>query len=447
MNDRKRVRVSELLIVCGSVALLITIIAVYMKMCEVPVVYQKPQRPVMPNPNAYDTYLRAAESLVDKEQVYDALYTKLDSPSLFNSYTPLPHGVPKASALTQPYSLAQKRVLIRINSKALSIFKEGLKQDFMLSGSIRDDFPKLSKIRNLPSLIALQAKVYRESNENGKAMMICLDGLEMGNDIARGAVLFECMISGSMQAIIRNEAWRTVDLLNSMETKQAIGRLESIISQSVPFKSMMIEQSYVTMDDSVRILNDEKWRGNLSSFDLPLGPQTMQESCYYISQYVKTFGASRRGLFVGLKSDYSQLIATTDLSYRNAMKQQTSSSNKLSNYLLPNILKVRFKYEYNRCMNDLLLLQLALHAYKLEHSRYPAKLDDLAPGYIKSVPTDRFAVNSEYKYKLTQKGYTLYSLGPDLKDDLGKPPAHPQNPKQWWVRIEDKGDIVAGFNK
>jgi hypothetical protein len=60
----------------------------------------------------------------------------------------------------------------------------------------------------------------------------------------------------------------------------------------------------------------------------------------------------------------------------------------------------------------------ALAAYRHEHGRYPAKLDDLAPRYLKVVPGDIFS-GKALIYRPAEKGYLFYSVGANGKDEGG----------------------------
>ncbi len=64
-------------------------------------------------------------------------------------------------------------------------------------------------------------------------------------------------------------------------------------------------------------------------------------------------------------------------------------------------------------------IAFALAAYQREHGKYPEKLDALAPKYLAKVPNDYFT-GKPLVYRPTEKGYLLYSFGPNGKDDEGK---------------------------
>jgi hypothetical protein len=66
-----------------------------------------------------------------------------------------------------------------------------------------------------------------------------------------------------------------------------------------------------------------------------------------------------------------------------------------------------------------LRLAFALALYRAENGRYPAKLAALAPKYLAAVPSDLFS-GKPLIYRPSEKGYLLYSVGPNGKDDGGQ---------------------------
>jgi hypothetical protein len=69
--------------------------------------------------------------------------------------------------------------------------------------------------------------------------------------------------------------------------------------------------------------------------------------------------------------------------------------------------------------------------------------------YLHALPRDPFAKSGSFRYKLTKTGYTLYSIGPDGKDDGGASSADGiPGSKTGRIVITDRstGDIVAGVN-
>jgi hypothetical protein len=74
---------------------------------------------------------------------------------------------------------------------------------------------------------------------------------------------------------------------------------------------------------------------------------------------------------------------------------------------------------------------LALRLYRKEHGRYPEDLQALAPKFLPSVPSDPYD-GKPLRYRKLQKGFKVWSVGGNRKDDGG-------------VKVRDwqrKGDLV-----
>jgi hypothetical protein len=73
-------------------------------------------------------------------------------------------------------------------------------------------------------------------------------------------------------------------------------------------------------------------------------------------------------------------------------------------------------------VNRLLQVEMALRAYRSEHDKLPAKLENLVPDYLAHLPDDPFALTSQpLHYSVSNSKVKLWSVGPDGKDDDGTP--------------------------
>ena len=63
-------------------------------------------------------------------------------------------------------------------------------------------------------------------------------------------------------------------------------------------------------------------------------------------------------------------------------------------------------------------LALACHVYKAKYGDYPSSLKELTPGILSSLPLDPFT-GKNYIFRRERKGFTVYSVGANLKDDGG----------------------------
>ncbi len=91
----------------------------------------------------------------------------------------------------------------------------------------------------------------------------------------------------------------------------------------------------------------------------------------------------------------------------------------LLSLLMPAFQKVQSARDRAEQIERNLHIAFALAAYRADTGRYPAKLDDLAPKYLATVPADIFN-GKPLIYKPTEKGYLFYSVGANGKDEEGR---------------------------
>lgn len=65
-------------------------------------------------------------------------------------------------------------------------------------------------------------------------------------------------------------------------------------------------------------------------------------------------------------------------------------------------------------------IHLAVQLYRKDHNGgVPENLNVLVPNYLSEVPKDPFMENSDMSYRASNGVWTVYSVGPDQKDDHG----------------------------
>jgi hypothetical protein len=136
-----------------------------------------------------------------------------------------------------------------------------------------------------------------------------------------------------------------------------------------------------------------------------------------------------------LKNKNTQLQWLIKLALSKDPPSQTvgkSISDVLITLLVPALHKVQSAYDRTEQTQRNLYLAFALAAYHADNKRYPAKLEELAPRYLPAVPDDLFS-GKALIYRPSDKGYLLYSVGPNGKDDEGR--SNEDNPKGDDVRV------------
>jgi hypothetical protein len=75
----------------------------------------------------------------------------------------------------------------------------------------------------------------------------------------------------------------------------------------------------------------------------------------------------------------------------------------------------------NQSVKRLLIIELAIRIYRVEHGTVPNKLDDLMPGLREELLVDPYDLAGQrFRYVRTGDGYLLYSIGNDERDNQGR---------------------------
>jgi hypothetical protein len=92
---------------------------------------------------------------------------------------------------------------------------------------------------------------------------------------------------------------------------------------------------------------------------------------------------------------------------------------RIAGLMMPALRKVQQAEDRAGQVQDNLAVAFALAWYQRDHGRYPERLEALAPKYLAKVPSDRFS-GKALIYRPAEKGYLLYSVGVNGKDEGGR---------------------------
>ncbi len=379
--------------------------------------------PPMLTVNAYDDFVRA-------EKIAHAVR------HLPPFYLP---GLP-----TKTQTLANLAAWAKDAGPVLALFHQALDKPYRFPSrrSLTDPGSVLTPLRHVVTVIEQAADYYALTGQAGRAADIRLDGMEFGAEMPTGGGIMS-VLGGSVTVMwISAEGFEPlIPKLSAAELAHAAARLDRVASRFPPYADIVTEEGWE---------NTAMW---LQTFR---NPNTQHYDGYY---------AMLRDL-AGAKVDqpltFSQGMAMIRLTFANktAMLKQNLASyaafaaearapfTTASHVPIPNnplaaymqfVHQTREFYEDDRAVIELLRAEVALYRYRAAHGRYPASLSALVPAYLSVVPNDPFGggVNRPLRYRLRPggKGFLLYSLGSDMKDDGGTPKQIPT--------AEGKGDIVA----
>ena len=226
----------------------------------------------------------------------------------------------------------------------------------------------------------------------------------------------------SLQACWERQDWRTlISLTDRIERAMAIEFLGKINTREA-FKSMIfwgqqgsIANELARAGDS--LLSDPKESFRHLAYAGTLG------GAY---PYWQLFGANRE-LEMFMKIKQLEIDRANELRPTLPVTSINSSNN-----LNPPLLSMSFGLDSSRrryleriaraeTHRDMAIAAIALARYHKAKGRHPESLENLVPHYCAKVPMD-WHIAKPLRYRRNSDGtYLLYSIGPDLVDDNGKP--------------------------
>ena len=109
--------------------------------------------------------------------------------------------------------------------------------------------------------------------------------------------------------------------------------------------------------------------------------------------------------------------------------------NLLPQLLIPIIGPISQAFGRGQARRDAILSATAVESFKVQRGSLPETLDELAPAFLDEIPVDPFT-GYPLRYVVDERGFSIYSLGPDRVDQGGDLTATLGQPKDLGVRIE-----------
>jgi len=401
--------------------------------------------PVLPSPNAYDLYVKAGNSVT---------------------------GANLVSPVHQPaIPTAAQAAVVRQNATpngAIGLLHQGFQYPYVQppARSFFTIHPVYAEARGLARLLALQARVDAAQGDWAGAVTADLDCIRMGEDLAHGSGMVGMGVGNACETIGRHNAWDAVNHLSAAQARAAARRLEAVRARHVPFADTMQEEKWVEQAGLLELMRRPDWPAgpsgqSMSGNGTPSLADTLSD--WKTTATIRAIG--KQAIWTNVTRTLDQRLANARQPYAAHPSEPVPSNDPISQNMfasdteanMNNEEGIRIHETQADTENALLLTLLALRAYRLDHGTYPAALSALTPGYLKAVPDDPFALSGPLRYKLAGAKFVLYSVGPDGKDDGGKPifdatkpapspPLSALNDRRYRALPNSRGDIVAGVN-
>jgi len=393
-----------------------------------------PPSRVLPQPNAYDWFCSASSLLVDRNELRALDVAYLHRPR------------------TRVRGMSEKRSLLRKNIPALAELRDGLRHGFCWP-RVKDWQSSGFDIRALGRLLVLDGEVRADKGNWPGAMNAYLDALEFGAKIVRGGNL-GCFEEGrNVQMDARKRIHDTYKRLTALELKAATGRMEAVRRLSVAYSEVLRQVRDQVTEDYVHLIFRN--RNLFEAYDWydRIYLATLRHDGFATGMIVKLrlLPYTKSRIVANWTRYMDKVITRVRLPYRDKHPFPPVPCDPFNERMVLDFEERWCDDLVNQADNGAMMTSLALRRFWLENSSYPASLSALVPGYLSRVPADPFSPKDALRYERTRRGYLLYSVGPDGRDDGGRPIAAYPLPKSGstevsTVRTYSRGDIVADVN-
>jgi hypothetical protein len=337
-------------------------------------------------------------------------------------------------------SAAQKTQFLSDNRTAFAKLEEGLKYPYFAvqPRSVSFTFPFFAKDREMARALVFGGRVKAERGDLTGAMRYYLDAMNIGSDLPHGAGLLGALVGAMCEATGRRRIESTIDQLNVLQCQTAISQLDKMDSDRQPAFETLVEQKWSEQADILELKKPRAWH-----------------------EFAKSYGGDLLSTIV-FKFESPQTACHIFTSYMNKLiahsKEPWPEQNSTPPPAVPNdaycmifapVDPATFRIYEASSLDRLLILQIRLHEYRLQHGMCPTLLNKLVASCIHQKPSDPFTNGSPLIYKIVGKSYLLYSVGPDSVDNGGTPIVTSATTPFGRHLVRDaaqKGDIVAGVN-
>jgi len=291
--------------------------------------------------------------------------------------------------------------------------------------------PNLGKYRTMFRVLAIKAAFEGQSGNTNQAFDTILTGLEINNKLKDEPTLITQLVRVACDMILIDELERLANVSEIPKEQTHLLMTElSLSTDAAPW---------------VKSIDSERIGMGMWVYDL-----TMHASAKDLMPLLSCMSDSRisysdarilawiipvvRPVFKKDMVIYHNLMSKTRHNFEVPYYQiadtikQSPRENRIPQYAVitcltyPNLDILRQRVARYQAEAEVCRVGLALKLYKQKSGTYPDTLDRLTPEFMESIPVDPFT-GKPLVYRKTGDGFLLYSLGPNLKDDGGKPGA------------------------
>jgi hypothetical protein len=410
----------------------------------------------VPTPNGFDYFVQATKYLVPEPQsLIEAAY----APGAEELHPNPAHN----EHFAQKYPLKDRATWLEQNQQSLALLRQGLAYPCRYPPRAQWQRP-VSRFYRLGDLFIEESRVNAARGDWKSAAQSALDEIRFGHACSNRGVLLSWLSGKSISSRGLNALSDVVEGLDAPMARNIARQLQDSDTHFPTVADALQEEKWMTLIWYRDTLRRSDWRkvfadiiaqSNATAFklmELMPGPQPSKaDYAEAVAEYYKTRAKMLTFSKRRLVANYTAVADAAITAARQPYKQikQARGRDIFSDVYVDMYDRMHFYEAKVRTRSTLLQVALALRAYKLEHhGAYPPTLENLAPSYLPTIPSDAFNSNKPLRYQLKGKTYKLWSVGPDGQDNNGQVALNSSSIKKYQtgVELDSKGDYVYGVN-
>lgn len=294
--------------------------------------------------------------------------------------------------------------------RAFDLVREGLRQDKpgwppIPSAGEWDDTGGVEcsiRLRNLGWVLVARGVLAQSEGRISYALHCHLDTIEFATDLARGGRMIELLQSLSVRGELPRPMLELLaaDKLSRASLRSAVLRLTRVLGEQEPF-SAFVEREFRSQDAILRTPEDV--------------PAPLRSGTASAAKTWSELSGYRADILSAAEMGYPEWLEANIDRHWEALSPLAEEVGALQ----PSLWRtVRSRYERFESLLRAATLVAALELYRIDRGCYPAALRQLTPSYLKDLPDDPFS-GAPFIYSSTGAAWTMYSVGPDAKDNAG----------------------------
>jgi RNA polymerase sigma factor (sigma-70 family) len=280
------------------------------------------------------------------------------------------------------------------------------------------DMSHLSRFRDLARVMSRQAQYMAAQGDYGAAFDDYATLMGFASESSRGGVLISGLVGFAMDRVAA-ESLRETLTWGGAES----GDYRFLIEQMQSLDAEMYT-AWEAMDAEAQFVNGWLDRELEAGLDLRAVLEAELGGLPELNGVAENLTNEQiESMLRDVFQDYQALVDYCGLPYYEAQTVDLSSlmsENPMTEGLLPSMETILAQEAAVQAEVRGTMLSAAIELYGAENTSYPTSLSDLVPNYLSEMSEDPFS-GEPFEYAVTESGYLLYSVGPDMQDDGGSP--------------------------